>query len=150
MKYCLYCGEPNPDESQICIKCQQPFPNMEGTPEPAQPTQNFENTAPVQNGQYTIAVKYCQHCGTQCVSQAVVCPNCGVPFQNGNSYAMQIDKPTTPLKVISFLIPLIGLILYIIYLDKKPLSAREYGKMACIGVGVGVVFVLLSQFIYIF
>lgn len=152
MKYCLYCGEWNSDESQICIKCQKPFPNMEGTPEPAQPTQNFENTSPVQNSQNMTVFKYCQKCGTKCTSQAVICPNCWTPFQNKKNYAGQNNKSIIPLplKVISFLIPLIGLIFYIVYIDKKPLRAKECGKMACIGFGVGVVLKLLSQLIYIF
>lgn len=147
MKYCFYCGEPNSDESQACLKCQKPFPNVEGTSEQVQSTQNIAQSQNVQN---TNAVKYCQNCGTQCVSQAVVCPNCGVPFHKENN-VVQIDEPTTPLKVICFLIPIIGLILYILYQDKKPISAKEYGKMALIGVVVGVIsaFVLPPLWAYI-
>lgn len=150
MKYCLYCGEPNTDESQICIKCQKPFPNMEGTPEPTQPTQNFENTSPVQNSQNMTDFKYCQNCGTKCASYVIFCPNCWMPFQPKKNYAVQNDESIIPLKILSFLIPLIGLILYIVYIDKKPLRAKECGKMALIGFGVGVVFMFLLQMFLIF
>ena len=149
MKYCIHCGEPNSNESKYCSKCLKLFPIV-GTPEQSLPKQNFDNTASAQSVQNTAAVKYCQNCGTQCVSQAVVCPNCGVPFQKENN-AVQRDEPTTPLKVICFLFPIVGLILYILYQDKKPKSAKEYGKMALIGVVVGVIsaFVLPPLWSYI-
>ena len=41
------------------------------------------------------------------------------------------------MKAISLIIPLVGLILYIVHNEKEPVKAKECGKFALIGVGIG-------------
>ena len=54
------------------------------------------------------------------------------------------DLPSTGLNILSFLIPLVGLILYIIEKDKSPIKAKSAGKSALWGVGVSVILIILS------
>lgn len=52
---------------------------------------------------------------------------------------MSRDEKSTGLNVISFLIPLVGLIVYVTQKDTHPIKANSAGKAALWGVGVGVV-----------
>lgn len=52
------------------------------------------------------------------------------------------DQNSTGLNVLSFLIPLIGLILYLVYQKEQPIKAAGIGKWALIGFAFDV-FVLL-------
>lgn len=49
------------------------------------------------------------------------------------------DIPSALIKVLSFFFPLVGLILFLVWRDQKPLSAKAAGKWAIIGVVVIVV-----------
>lgn len=88
-------------------------------------------------------MKYCSHCGKELMDEAVICPYCGYGVKGSSAVD---DTPSTGLNIISFLFPLIGLILYIVYNEKAPEKAKEIGKWAIIGFVVGLVF---SVFLYI-
>ena len=45
----------------------------------------------------------------------------------------QTDNPTAVWKVLGFFVPLAGLILYAVWKDEKPLTARALGKFALLG-----------------
>ena len=49
------------------------------------------------------------------------------------------EDATTGMKVLSFLFPIVGLILFIVDKDKKPVAAKEELKWAGIGFGVGLI-----------
>ena len=49
------------------------------------------------------------------------------------------DQPSTGLNVISFLIPLVGLIIYLTQKDSSPVKAKSAGKSALYGVIFGFV-----------
>lgn len=87
-------------------------------------------------------MKYCSYCGKEIMSDAVICPHCGCPTQNYKAVQEQ-DAPSTGLNVLSFLIPLAGLIIYLMDKDRMPQRARAAGKWALIGVGVSVGLVVL-------
>lgn len=53
------------------------------------------------------------------------------------------EGATTGLKVLSFLIPLAGLILFLVNKDTKPVEAKDEIKWAAIGFGIGVVSYIL-------
>lgn len=80
-------------------------------------------------------MKYCSHCGKEVLDEAVVCPNCGCSV----SASHEADIPSTGLNIISFLIPLVGLILYLVNKDKTPIKAAAIGKWALIGFVVSIV-----------
>lgn len=54
---------------------------------------------------------------------------------------------STILKVVSFCIPLVGLILYFVKKDKEPVAAKSAGKFALIGFIIGVVLNIISVLI---
>jgi len=71
---------------------------------------------------------YCSNCGKEIDGKAFVCPHCGVK-QN----IVSEDGPVGGLGIICFLIPLVGLILYLIWKDIKPIKSKGAGKSALWG-----------------
>tara|TARA_B100000945_G_scaffold9207_2_gene7436 strand:+ start:179 stop:391 length:213 start_codon:yes stop_codon:yes gene_type:complete len=55
-----------------------------------------------------------------------------------------IDQKSTGLNIICFLIPLVGLIVYLVQKDTYPIKATSAGKAALWGVGVGIVLWIIS------
>lgn len=51
---------------------------------------------------------------------------------------------STILKVVSFCIPLVGGILWLVKKDNEPVAAKSAGKMALIGLAIGVVINIVS------
>ena len=80
-------------------------------------------------------VKFCSHCGKEIMDEAVVCPHCGCAVALDRK---ELDIPDTGLNIISLLMPIVGLILYIVYHEKSPDKAASIGKFAWIGVGIGI------------
>ena len=76
-------------------------------------------------------MKYCSHCGAQIQDEAVVCVACGCSVAAQRS---EPDVPSKELNIVSCLLPIVGLILFIIYQEKSPIKAKEIGKWALIGV----------------
>lgn len=81
-------------------------------------------------------MKYCAHCGKEIDSEAVICPHCGCA--TGKLLAEE-DVPSTGLNILAFLLPLVGLILYLVDKDKTPNKAAQIGKWTLIGFLVGLV-----------
>ncbi|MCQ2550837.1 MAG: zinc ribbon domain-containing protein [Clostridia bacterium] len=88
---------------------------------------------------------YCPNCGKEIAEETVICPHCGVQIKN-----VKKDEPNTLLKVVSFIFPIIGLIIYLVMMDDEPKSAKAYGKMALIGFVVGIaLFFFLLMFLFL-
>lgn len=51
---------------------------------------------------------------------------------------VEVDTPSTGLNILSFLIPLVGLILFLSWQNTTPIKAKAVGKWALIGVCVAV------------
>ena len=104
-------------------------------------------------------MSYCSQCGKELVQGAKFCQSCGTPVESaavagasGGSSAgycqqqnaqpnynyVEQDIPSTGLNVLAFFLPLVGLILYLVYVDSTPRRAKDIGKFALIGFGVGV------------
>ncbi len=115
---------------------------------------------------------YCRNCGAPLADNAVVCSRCGVtvtppappagaqpPYQNQqppyqNQYdnygygqqpydQQQQDRPSAGYNVLSFFFPIIGLILFLVWKDQRPLCARSIGKWALIGFIAGTVLTIV-------
>lgn len=82
-------------------------------------------------------MKYCSKCGQQIHDDAIICPYCGCAVSNTPAVN---DAPSTGFAVLGFLIPIVGLILYLVNKDTAPLKARSAGRGALIGFIVGIVF----------
>ena len=75
---------------------------------------------------------YCSHCGKPIPEGADYCLNCGCAV-NGSAPSKD-DSSSFGFALLGFLFPLIGLILYFVYEDKRPKRAKSVGKGALVGV----------------
>lgn len=86
---------------------------------------------------------FCRNCGAQIDDNVVICPKCGV------SQVQILQKKTPPDKggfgwgLLGFCIPIVGLILFIVWKDLKPLTAKAAGIGALISVIILLLFGLL-------
>lgn len=85
---------------------------------------------------------YCRNCGAQIDDQAVICPKCGV---------QQRTEPVPPPDEGGFLwgllgccIPIAGLILFLVWKDTKPRTAKAAGIGALVSVGAYILFYVLA------
>ncbi len=85
---------------------------------------------------------YCKNCGQQIDDRAVVCPRCGAS-QITTAVPAEDDTGSIGWGILGFCIPLVGLILYLVWKDTKPLSSKVAGKGALISVIVSVVLYVL-------
>ena len=67
--------------------------------------------------------------------------------QSDNINVAEKDKPSTGLNIISFLIPLVGLIIYLTQKDQFPVKAKSSGKSALWGFGVSFALGIISLII---
>jgi hypothetical protein len=88
-------------------------------------------------------MKYCLKCGVKLSENDKFCPNCGVETANNTGYVnsgnnnnsfTDGDAPNFGFAVLGFIIPLVGLILYLIWNNEYPLRAKSCGKGALYGV----------------
>ena len=87
---------------------------------------------------------FCRECGTMISEKADICPNCGATQHRAKVID---DTPSAGLKVLSFFIPLVGLILFVVQSKDTPISAKEYGKWALIGFCTGIALSIVSYFV---
>jgi hypothetical protein len=61
--------------------------------------------------------------------------------------AMDPDGKNIPLNILSFLIPIVGLVLYLVLKDATPIRARSVGISALVGVVASIVAAVLWYFL---
>ncbi len=150
---CIYCGtsmvEDISDQETVSQDANQPPIQPQQPTIPYQypnggyiPASNYQGYNPNYNQNYT-PVRVCPYCGNQCDVNAVLCVRCGAqlpPITNGE------DKTSGVLSFFSFIIPMVGLILYAMYSKDKPKSSKSYGRLALIGF---IIQIILYVFLYI-
>ena len=158
MKRCPVCQTVYNDDMLIkCTNCGSDL--VEEAPQHSY-EQPIQNDVPPQNN-YTNynaynnqPVKYCTRCGNQCDQKAVICVRCGYQFSDMyNPMPNANDKPSGILKVLCFFFPILGLILYLVNMNNKPVSAKAYGKSALIGFILGIalyIFIFIGSFLFYF
>ena len=115
----------------------------------------------------------CPDCGRMISDRAIECVGCGRPisnnttvsnsrvqtsytpsYQNYNTpqnnygyqntpYNQEPDIPSPGLEVLSFLFPILGLILFCVYSARTPIKAGRIGKAALIGFLIGILLIIL-------
>jgi len=86
-----------------------------------------------------MALIKCTECGTEISDSAMTCPKCGAPATKQTSCNVGIDRTDKDdpmdvgMKILSFLVPIAGLILFFIWKDEAPQKAKECGKLALWG-----------------
>lgn len=87
---------------------------------------------------------FCKHCGAEIADEAVICVKCGKPVaEMPGTVSAESDKPSTGLNILSFFIPLVGLILYLTQKNQYPVKAKALGKWALIGWITGIVLTIV-------
>lgn len=80
---------------------------------------------------------FCKNCGQEIDDKAVVCPHCGVA-QREMSYDTIKDDGGVGWGILGCCIPVVGLILYLVWKDTKPQTAKAAGIGALVSVGLAV------------
>ena len=83
---------------------------------------------------------FCKNCGTQIHDQAVICPNCGVAQDTKPAV---VDNGGFWWGALGCCVPIVGLILFLVWKDTTPKTAKAAGKGALISVIISVVYYLL-------
>ena len=77
---------------------------------------------------------YCKKCGKEINDNAAFCPYCGAAADGSEKTPAKRDGSSFWWGLLGFLIPLVGLILYIVWRNDYPLRAKSAGKGALAGV----------------
>lgn len=78
---------------------------------------------------------FCKNCGQEIDDKAVVCPHCGVA-QREMSYDTIKDGGGVGWGILGCCIPVVGLILWLVWKDTKPQTAKAAGIGALVSVGL--------------
>lgn len=84
---------------------------------------------------------FCKNCGTQLSDTTTFCPNCGTT-QDGP--APVVDNGGFGWGLLGCCIPLVGLILFLVWKDTKPKSAKSAGIGALVSAGIGIVYWIIT------
>ena len=80
------------------------------------------------------SIMFCKNCGKEIDDKAAVCVHCGVATNSVQ------DNGGLGWGVLGCCIPIVGLILYLVWKDTKPKSAKSAGVGALISVGCIILF----------
>lgn len=86
---------------------------------------------------------YCRHCGTPISDQAAVCPHCGTSQNGGHTPPPVVDNGGFGWGLLGCCIPIVGLVLFLVWKDVKPRTAKAAGIGALVAVGLGVLYYVL-------
>lgn len=81
---------------------------------------------------------YCKNCGNQIDDKAVICPACGVAQET-----KPVDNGGFGWSLLGCCVPLVGLILFLVWKDSKPKTAKAAGIGALVSVIVSIVYYIL-------
>lgn len=83
-------------------------------------------------------MKFCQYCGEELQDDPDICLKCGKIINvNPQKNKISDDQGDFGWGVLGFCVPLVGLILYIVWKDDKPMTSKIAGKGALISVIIG-------------
>ena len=83
---------------------------------------------------------FCRNCGQQIDDRATVCPHCGVAQENKPQV---VDNGGFGWGVLGCCIPIVGLVLFLVWKDTKPKTAKAAGIGALVSVGIGILYYIL-------
>lgn len=98
---------------------------------------------------------YCKNCGKELNEKYSVCLNCGVPIEGNqvdknevvnenNNVTNKNDKGGFLWGLLGFFVPLVGLILFLVWRESKPKTAKSVGKGALVNVILGVILMVIT------
>ena len=84
---------------------------------------------------------YCRRCGAPISDKAMVCPSCGEPQYNVPPVQ---DNGGIGWGLLGCCIPIAGLVLYLVWKDQKPKTAKAAGIGALVAVGLSAFWYILA------
>lgn len=94
---------------------------------------------------------YCRNCGSEIDSNVAVCPNCGATqlpeTSNYTPAPIQVDNGGFGWGLLGCCIPIVGLVLWLVWKDTKPKTAKAAGMGALISVGISVIYYIFIMVI---
>lgn len=92
-------------------------------------------------------MKYCSTCGAELHDNAVICVKCGCPVTpppQSSSEMQQAKNDDSPgMTLLSIVLPLIGILLYFMYKDDKPIIADGCRRGSLVGLMIGIIIALI-------
>lgn len=85
---------------------------------------------------------FCRNCGAQINDGAAFCPSCGATQNSAPS--APVDNGGFGWGVLGCCIPIVGLILFLVWKDTKPKTAKAAGIGALVSVIVAAVFYIIG------
>lgn len=92
---------------------------------------------------------YCKNCGRTVDDTSSYCNNCGARIDNKPNADASEDSLSLGFAIFGFFIPIVGLILFLIYEEKKPKRAKSAGKGALIGFITKIVLAIILVILYV-
>lgn len=92
---------------------------------------------------------YCKNCGRTVDDTSSYCNNCGARIDNKPNADVSEDNSNLGFAILGFFIPIVGLILFLIYEEKKPKRAKSAGKGALIGFITEIVLAIILVILYV-
>lgn len=83
--------------------------------------------------------KFCSNCGEPIADKAYICTKCGV-----KQAGVSDDKGGLGWFLLGFIIPIVGLILWLIWKDEKPETAKSVGQGALISFILGILLYVVA------
>lgn len=85
---------------------------------------------------------FCKNCGKEISDQTTSCPNCGA-VQNATQQPTVVDNGGIGWGLLGCCIPIVGLILFLVWKDNKPKTAKAAGIGALVGVILCVLYYII-------
>ena len=82
---------------------------------------------------------FCKNCGQEIDDNADICIHCGVATGKNGSPLNSEDNPSHLPGIAGCCFPIVGIILYFIWKDKKPLSAKLVIKWTLAGIAINII-----------
>lgn len=92
---------------------------------------------------------YCKNCGRTVDDTSSYCNNCGARIDNKPNADVSEDNSNLGFAILGFFIPIVGLILFLIYEEKKPKRAKSAVKGALIGFITEIVLAIILVILYV-
>lgn len=92
---------------------------------------------------------YCKNCGRTVDDTSSYCNNCGARIDNKPNADASEDSLSLGFAIFGFFIPIVGLILFLIYEEKKPKRAKSAIKGALIGFITEIVLAIILVILYV-
>ena len=86
---------------------------------------------------------FCKNCGKEIDNNAYICPNCGVKVHDEEAERREQNAQADSGSkvgwgILSFFIPLVGLILFIVWRNDRPQTAKVCGICALVSFGLSI------------